>query len=424
MARVSLSSASVAAAALLAGPLVFSAAPAVRAQASGQQPSAEQQGAQATAKQPGKELVVLPAATLIDRQLRDPQGRAAGQINQLVLDTENGAVDFVVVGGSGNFNLNGQDIAVPWRALKPPTAAKGPITINVSAEKLEKAPRLSPRALYELNQPHTQAGIYGYYGYPYRPRNGRYGYGAGGYGYNPTPAGVAGTGRGAYYGAPGAPGYGAPAATTVPNASQPTRNEQAQNGTTPLTQNSGPMRNGAQAQNGAAGGQQENQAQHQMVQAGLVVGSKGVVSALQSPTTTSANALQPAGVFAGNGNTIGRVDQVMIDVERGEVAFVLLQRGGFLGLNPSWYAVPIEALAWAPYQGAYRLTVDEQLLNSEPSVPVNEKNLPTHVDTQELAQLYHHFGIAPYWENGGQQMGAAKGRNAGSGSSQPPSGSH
>jgi hypothetical protein len=127
--------------------------------------------------------------------------------------------------------------------------------------------------------------------------------------------------------------------------------------------------------------------------------------------------MQSADVVARNGNTVGRIDQVLLDPEHGEVAFVLLERGGFLGLSPSWFALPVEALAWAPNGNGYRLTVNEQLLSSEPSIPVDENHLPTQVSLQDLAQLYQHFGITPYWEQGRQQIG----QNASS--SAPSSGS-
>ena len=96
---------------------------------------------------------------------------------------------------------------------------------------------------------------------------------------------------------------------------------------------------------------------------------------------------------------------------------MLIKQGGFLGLTPHWYAAPIEALAWTPFQGGYRLTVNKPSLANEPSIPINENNLPTRVDAQQLAQLYQHFDIQPYWEEAAGQAGGA----AGSGSSQPSS---
>ena len=57
----------------------------------------------------------------------------------------------------------------------------------------------------------------------------------------------------------------------------------------------------------------------------------GVFSALKSSTTSSASGLKSADVYAANGDLIGHLDQVMIDPQHGETAFVLVERGGFSG---------------------------------------------------------------------------------------------
>lgn len=332
-------------------------------------------------------IEVLPANQLINRPLRDQQGRDAGRIDRIVLNTENSAVDFVIVAGRGNLDLNGQVIAVPWSALEPPTADQGPITIKVSADKLAQAPRVDSNVLGNLAEPRVRGDVYGYYGYPYW-----------GYRYRPYAPGW-GVAPGYVY-APGAPGYVGPPAAAGPAA----------NAGSPTAQN------------------QMNQTQRQMVENGLVVGADGVISQLRSTATSSADAMRSAPVYAYNGpyngSAVGNIRQVMIDPQRGEVAFVLIERGGFLGLEPRWYAVPIEALAWAPFQGAYRLTVNEQLLDGEPSVAANNNNAPVQVPTNQLAQLYRHFGMTPYWEQGAAQNGSNAGNAGGSGtnsgSSQAP----
>jgi sporulation protein YlmC with PRC-barrel domain len=363
---------------------------------------------QGTPAASGSTTELVPANQLINWPLQDQQGRDAGRIDGIILNTENGAVDFVIVAGSGNFNLNGQVIAVPWSVLKPPATPRGPITVTVSAGKLAQAPRLDPNVLGRLEEPRMRADVYGYYGYPYRPY---YGYRYGPY----APAGRIAAGYGPY-----GPGGGYPGAT------QPTANGNQGSSTPPPNQ------------------RELNQSQSQLVQNGLVVGANGVVSALQSPATTSATAMRSVPVYAenvpsngvgggprngdvagpNNGGSIGQIRQVMIDPQRGEVAYVLLEQGGFLGLKANWHAVPIEALAWAPYQGAHRLTINERLLNNEPSLPANNTNTPVQVPTNQLAQLYQHFGMTPYWEQGSAQSGSNSGNTgasgANSGGSQPP----
>jgi len=113
------------------------------------------------------EIEVLPASQLVNRPLIDPQGRDAGQIQGIIVDTGNGAVDFVVVAGNNNFNLNGELIAVPWAALVSPMTTDGPITVKVAADKLAQAPRINANRLNALEQPPTRADLYGFYGYPY-----------------------------------------------------------------------------------------------------------------------------------------------------------------------------------------------------------------------------------------------------------------
>ena len=52
-----------------------------------------------TLQYPGPPFLIVPAGKLINRQLRDERGFDAGRIDAVVLDTQNGAVDFVLIAG-------------------------------------------------------------------------------------------------------------------------------------------------------------------------------------------------------------------------------------------------------------------------------------------------------------------------------------
>jgi len=152
---------------------------------------------------------------------------------------------------------------------------------------------------------------------------------------------------------------------------------------------------------------------------------------LKSTNAAAASAMRSAPVFISNyaggygggawnvggptnGDQVGNIKDVMIDPRHGQVAFVLIERGGFLGLQPRWYAVPPEALAWSPSQGGFELAVNDQLLNTSPPLqPANNNapNAPVMVPANQLAQLYRHFGITPYWEQG--TAGSNSGNSAG-----------
>jgi hypothetical protein len=236
----------------------------------------------------------------------------------------------------------------------PPTTPHGPITVKIAADRLAQAPRINANRLNALEQPPTRADLYGFYGYPYW--SGYYG----GYTDRVPPAAVA-----PRYGA--APGWG----TSGSYAAGPANRSNQPNPPTP--------------------------AGNRLVNNGLVVSPDGIISELESAETSSTKAMPSAPVFAINpgGNAIGHIKRVLIDPERGEVAFVLIEQGGFLGLAPRWYAVPVEALDWAPYQGGNRLTVNANILSGEPAVQPHQISGPIYVPEAQLAQLYQKFGVRP-----------------------------
>jgi sporulation protein YlmC with PRC-barrel domain len=374
----------------------------------GQPTASTQQRQQSASPQlhPASEILVRAASQIVGRSLKDPQGRDAGEINSLVIDTGNGAIDFVMISSAGSFNVGSQLVAAPWLALQPPFGGNGPITTKVSVDKLEKAPRIDPRLIFELDRPEQRARFYGYYGYRYPPY---YGFG---YGY--------GDGYGNRYGLVGPMGAreggGGSGNSVGPGEHQAKAESQQSRPNPPHTQN-------RLAVNHPAGVQPQNTQTGQNQQSGgsaLLIAQDGAIATIEAQATTSATALKSADVYAPNGNDVGDIDEVMIDIDRGEVAYILLSRGGFLGIDQSWFALPVEALARAPYRGGYRLTVDEQALKQDPKLHANRQDLPSHVSTAQLAALYQQFKIRPYWEPGPQQSGAQSpsGGTQGSGSSQ------
>ena len=144
------------------------------------------------------------------------------------------------------------------------------------------------------------------------------------------------------------------------------------------------------------------------VQSGSAQANENAIG--QTPT-----ALRQANAYTETGNLVGNVDQVMIDTDSGKVAFVLIRRGSFLGLSPTWYAAPIEALNWRPNNVGYRLDIDQQALRGLPAIPAVRANLTTDVRRGELAQLYRDYSVRPYWtqQNSSQSAQAPRRRGAG-----------
>jgi sporulation protein YlmC with PRC-barrel domain len=105
------------------------------------------------------------------------------------------------------------------------------------------------------------------------------------------------------------------------------------------------------------------------------------------------------------GEHLGKIEDLMIDLENGRVAYAVLSFGGFLGLGNKLFAVPWEALSVKPEEHAFALDVSKEILEKAEGFdkddwPLTCEQLAT--STREwLAKVYTCYGYKPYWETGG-----------------------
>src|SRR5262245_21126308 len=62
------------------------------------------------------------------------------------------------------------------------------------------------------------------------------------------------------------------------------------------------------------------------------------------PRLMSASTLEGDKVINRQGEDLGEIDEIMIDVPRGRVAYAVMSAGGFLGVGSRLFAVPWSAL--------------------------------------------------------------------------------
>ena len=58
----------------------------------------------------------------------------------------------------------------------------------------------------------------------------------------------------------------------------------------------------------------------------------------------SASSLKGDNVVNHQGEDLGKIEEIMIDLDRGRIAFAVLSFGGFLGMGDKLFAIPWEAL--------------------------------------------------------------------------------
>ena len=96
------------------------------------------------------------------------------------------------------------------------------------------------------------------------------------------------------------------------------------------------------------------------------------------------------------GDDLGTLKDLMLDGERGRVAYAVLAFGGFLGMGTKLFSIPWEALTLGPDGESLILAVDKGLLAHAPGF--DEDKWPSKADSKWCHDVHCHYGFKPYWE--------------------------
>ena len=118
-----------------------------------------------------------------------------------------------------------------------------------------------------------------------------------------------------------------------------------------------------------------------------------------------AKRLEVYDVVNNSGQDLGQVQDFMIDMTTGRVAYAVVAFGGMLGLSDKWIAMPFEALCWAPDHRKFTVDIKPEVLRQAPGIDKNK--WPDHYmdsDTGWMNDLYNHYSCKPYWGNDTVEM--------------------
>jgi len=139
---------------------------------------------------------------------------------------------------------------------------------------------------------------------------------------------------------------------------------------------------------------------------------KGTTRAMAADTETGMEnkryrRVLSAGTLAGDrvrneaGDDLGKIEELMIDVPSGRVAYAVLSFGGFLGMGNKLFAVPWNALTVDEQEHEFILNVDKEVLENAPGF--DKDNWPDMADPNWGSQIYNHYGYTADWDRGDQQ---------------------
>lgn len=110
----------------------------------------------------------------------------------------------------------------------------------------------------------------------------------------------------------------------------------------------------------------------------------------------SSDSLQGDDVYNHEGEKIGKIEEIMIDVEEGVVAYAVLSFGGFMGVGSKLFALPWGILTLDEENKRFILNVDRETLKRAEGFDKN--NWPDFSDVAWRARNYSYYNAMPYWD--------------------------
>jgi len=114
----------------------------------------------------------------------------------------------------------------------------------------------------------------------------------------------------------------------------------------------------------------------------------------QRMLSLSATTLIGDPVYDSRGEKVGDLDDLMIDLDRGCVAYAVVSFGGILGIGAEHYPVPMGALTVDTENKRLHLDMDAERIKAAP--PLGDE-WPSTIDHEWLGGIYDYYGTPRYW---------------------------
>jgi sporulation protein YlmC with PRC-barrel domain len=321
----------------------------------------QSKGASKAAQQQGRMWhFIVSAWDLIGSPVYDSKGERAGEIEYLMIGTDNGEVRYVVVSSGGFLDIGDELRAVPWSAFDAPvsrTAAR----LDVTKKQLQESYKTDEESLVDLTKPTVIAQVTEYW-------------------------------------APLVDEQGGDKKTGSKSKAAGSKEQKQQ-------EQKGGDRAEAKAKSstGSAAKSDSKTQTAKKDEAGVphILVGQGLITTVVAPAVQSAKELVGAEVRSADGKEVGEIDHLMIETSGGRVAYVLISRGGFLGLGGEWVPVPFELLSQSPSSEALTLKVKASELQKIKALPKTEQ--PRSVRQSDLAKLYQQYNVEPFWSKNEQK---------------------
>lgn len=126
-----------------------------------------------------------------------------------------------------------------------------------------------------------------------------------------------------------------------------------------------------------------------------ILGGQGNLSG-PGPEVMAADTLQGDKVVNRQGESLGEIEHIMLDVPTGRIAYAVLSFGGIMGIGDKLFAIPWSALTLDADRHCFILDMDQDRLRNAPGF--DKDHWPSMADRTWGEQVYAYYNLRPYWE--------------------------
>lgn len=114
------------------------------------------------------------------------------------------------------------------------------------------------------------------------------------------------------------------------------------------------------------------------------------------PQILSASTITGDQVTNLEGEDLGKIEEVMLDMASGRVSYAVLSFGGVLGMGDKLFAIPWDALELDAENKCFILDIEKERLKNAPGF--DKDHWPAMADNKWATQIHSYYGSRPYWE--------------------------
>ena len=114
-----------------------------------------------------------------------------------------------------------------------------------------------------------------------------------------------------------------------------------------------------------------------------------------APRLLSSSSITGTQVKNRSGKSLGEIKDLMLNTNKGNIAYAVLSFGGLFGIGDKLFAIPFKAFSIDTEDHAFILNVDKEKLEDAPGF--DKDDWPSHANSAYLNRVYSYYEQTPNW---------------------------